>query len=172
MAEITMSIQEYEELKTQRDTAEARAAAMEAKAAAAELSDPDDIIVKLMDAIDAALPIIKFAAGNLDPRTVRGWPYPELETFAKTLDTLPGADIATKDTALEFRNFILEGQATEAERYSGDASKFGGNVTLTLVFADEQARSIFMDTNEITLPGGLGEIRRRYFVCSFEQAVH
>lgn len=173
MAEIKMTLQEYNDLINQRDEAIKRAAEAEKREAEVRLQGGDsDLTARLSDAVLAALPVVKFASGNLDPRTVRGWPYPELETFAEAIETLPGVDAPTKETALEFRNFVHEGQQVEAERYSGDAARFNGNVTLTLVFASDQERAAFMDSNKIPLPEDLSEVRKRFFVCSYKQAIH
>lgn len=168
MAEIKMSLEEYQEFIRQRDTALADAETAKQKLVEAQLHDPDGMVQQLLDAVNAALPVVKFATGNLDPRTVRGWPYASLEAISKALDVMPTTDPAYKELAAEFRSFVHEGQALEAERYSTDAAAFGGNATLTVVFKDEQTRDAFMDHNGLSLPESLSEMRRRYYVCAAE----
>jgi hypothetical protein len=123
MAEITMSMQEYKELESQRDTAREEAAELRKKLHNAEMTDPGERIPGLVRAIEASLPIVKFAVGNLAPETVRGWPYDELVAFAEELDKLPGADTRTREYALEFRNFVREAQDVERGRRERDAAK-------------------------------------------------
>jgi hypothetical protein len=167
MAQITMSLPEYQELTTQRDEARQHLADLKAKVANEQLSDPEGIIESLVSALHASLPIVKFAAGNLDPRTVRGWPYDALEHYAQVLDELPGADTVLRETALEFRNFIFEGRTVESERYSSDAARFDGNATLTMVFRTEKERDAFLVANGKMLPPK-NDARRRFYVCTFE----
>lgn len=121
MAEITMSLQEYEEIKTQRDEARHEMSELRKKLHDAEMRDPSERVPGLVRAVEAALPIIKFAVGNLAPETIRGWPYDELVAFAEELDRLPGADAAMREYALEFRNFAREAQSVEAGRRERDA---------------------------------------------------
>jgi hypothetical protein len=166
VAEIKMSIEEFQEFQRQRDVALERATDLEKRLEKAHLADPEGRIARVLEAFNAALPVVKFATGNLDPRTVRGWPYEQLETLSHVLDELPTADPAYKELALEFRNFIAEGRALEAERYSADAARFQGNTTLTVVFPDEAARDEFMRKNNIKMPKDVGEMRRRYYVCT------
>jgi hypothetical protein len=123
MAEITMSLQEYEEIKTQRDEARQEMAELRKKLHDAEMRDPSERVPGLVRAVEAALPVVKFAVGNLAPETVRGWPYDDLAAFAEELDKLPGADTRMQEYALEFRNFVREAQSIEADRRERDAKK-------------------------------------------------
>jgi hypothetical protein len=123
MAEVTMSLIEYQELQSQRDEARDRCAQLEKRIHEVEMTDPSDRIPPLVECVQAALPIVKFAVGNMAPETVRGWPYAELQAFAERLETMPGADTRIREYALEFRNFILEAKTVEAERVRMDEAR-------------------------------------------------
>lgn len=120
MAEITMSLPEYQELTSQRDDARREAAELRDQLRKAEMRDPEGRIPNLVLGMEAALSVIKFAVGNLAPETVRGWPYPDLLTFVDALEKLPGVGTETKEYALEFRNFVREARQIERERQARD----------------------------------------------------
>lgn len=118
MAEVTMSLQEYNDLIAQRDQARREYAELQERMCAT--ASQDSTTGDLLRCIQAAIPIITFAVGNLDPATVRGWPYGHLKTFAEGLEGLPGVDTRTKEYALDLRNFIYEARGIESERARRD----------------------------------------------------
>jgi len=118
MAEVTMSLQEYNDLLAQRDQARREYAELQEQIRTTASQDP--ATADLLKCVKAAIPVITFAVGNLDPATVRGWPYGALKTFAVGLDCLPGADTCMKEYALDLRNFIYEARGVESERARRD----------------------------------------------------
>jgi hypothetical protein len=122
-AEVTISLDDLDELRQARDKAERRAAEYKAQLLKEELDDPSGKVPKLVACIQAAMPIVQFAVANLDPSITRNWPYEELAKFAEVLDKMPGVDELTKEFALEFRNFAREIKRTESDRRSRDLNR-------------------------------------------------
>ncbi|GAF90560.1 unnamed protein product [marine sediment metagenome] len=149
MAEITMSMIEYQELQSRANDAQKRCTELEKRIHEVEMTDPEDRIPDLVACIKAALPIVEFAVGNLAPETVRGWPYDELLAFAGKLETMPGVDTRLKEYALGFRSFIREAQEVETTRGRMDNARAYGLTGPTEQAAPtEQAETV----EEVTKP--------------------
>jgi hypothetical protein len=114
-ATLTMPLDEYETLRRAVQEAEKENAALRAQLEKVNLS-ADDAVPKLATALNAALPIVQFAIANLDPDTVRGWPYETLRTLADTLQTVPGISAQTREAWIEFKKFASEAENRETER--------------------------------------------------------
>jgi hypothetical protein len=123
MAEIKMSLEEYQELTGQRDEAERARGEMAKKLADAEMADPTGRVPELVECIRAGLAVVKFAVGNLAPETVRGWPYADLKRFAEGVAKLPGADAFTEGAAHEFQSFINGAREIEELRRARDEQR-------------------------------------------------
>ena len=77
----------------------------------------------LLVTIHHTLDIVRFAVANLDPRTVKGWPWAAVAAFADDLEELPGADENTHDLAIELRAFAHECELLESTRRNRPADK-------------------------------------------------
>lgn len=83
---------------------------------AAEKVDPNDRVEMLVDTVLKSLPIVGFATGNLDPSTIRRWPWAELRAFATALETAPGLPYLPRELALELHAFANEAERVERGR--------------------------------------------------------
>lgn len=72
-------------------------------------------------ALERALAIVQFAVGNLDPRTVRGWPVEDVTALANLIEAAlpnyPHADVL----AITLREFA--GEAADVDRFRRDREK-------------------------------------------------
>lgn len=78
----------------------------------------DDATGRAREALEHALGIVQFAVGNLDPRTVRGWPIADVTALSNhieaALPNYPHADVL----AITLREFAKE--AAEVDRFRHD----------------------------------------------------
>jgi len=110
-----MSLEEFDSLRAQLSAAHEENGRLVNKLEAALQSDPADRVPPLIEALKAALPIIRFGVSNLDPRTITRWPYKELRAFADALEQAPlGPDIL--ECAIELRAFSDEIKLIELDR--------------------------------------------------------
>lgn len=116
MAEIKLSLEEYDALRARTHELQRQLNAAEAARDAALCADPTGLTQQLTQMILDVLPVAQFTVGNLDPRTVRGWPHAELHRFATTLKDLPGIPTLARETALEFIAFAYEARLIEESR--------------------------------------------------------
>jgi hypothetical protein len=116
VGKIELSLQEYDALRARARELQRQVNEAEAARDAALTQDPSGRIPILTSAILDAFEVVRFAVGNLDPRTVREWPYKELDRFANVLKDLPGAPPIPKETALEFIGFAYEARLLEEDR--------------------------------------------------------
>lgn len=116
MGKIELSLEEYDALRAKLRTMQKQVNDAEAARDAALTQDPSGLVPSLVNGMLDAFEIIRFAVGNLDPRTVRGWPYKNLDRFANRLKDLPGAPRIPKETALEFVAFAYEARLLEEDR--------------------------------------------------------
>lgn len=118
---VTITLADLNALKLQIAQANERSAKAEKETAAARLVDPSGRLPELLATIEAALPIVQFAVGNLDPTTVRGWPHKELAAFAKGLASL--SDREKDAIAEEFTTFAKLAGGLEEFRKERDKNK-------------------------------------------------
>lgn len=79
----------------------------------------DEMTRQFLDAFMATMPVVRFAVGNMDPMSFRGWPYKSLETVVQALKVLPGVDGDQKETAADLGLFARECKSWEDARESG-----------------------------------------------------
>jgi hypothetical protein len=116
VGKIELSLEEYDALRAKTRHLQKLVTDAEAARDAALTADPTGRIPTLTGAIIDAFEVIRFAVGNLDPRTVRDWPHKSLDRFANVLKDLPGASHIPKETALEFIGFAYEARMLEQDR--------------------------------------------------------
>ena len=116
MAEIKMSLDEYDALRAKHRTLQQQINEAEAARDAALTQDPSGRVPKLTTAMLDGFEVIRFAVSNLAPETVRNWPYLHLRRFANVLKDLPGAPAIARETALEFLLFAGEAERLEKDR--------------------------------------------------------
>lgn len=103
MAEITMTLQEYNAFHQARLNAEADAARLRQEVAEAKLADPE--VASLVVGLRAAREVMPFAMMFV-PRNK--WPLGALRTFADIYERMPGADANDQAVAIDFRDFVKE----------------------------------------------------------------
>ncbi len=117
-AEITMTLAEFDELREKLRAAHAEIGQLEGELEAAQAADPSGRVPVLIGALKAALPIVQFACGNLDPRTITRWPYPDVLQLATLLANAPGMPHNARELAVELRAFAQETQTIERDRHA------------------------------------------------------
>jgi len=121
MAEIKMSLEEYQELTNKLAAQNKAVSELEHELRRAESADVEGRVQSVIDAMNVLLPVLSFAVANLDPTTVRGWPYKNLREFAKSLTRLPGMTAIQKEMAVDLAAFANEAEYWENERKTRDS---------------------------------------------------
>jgi hypothetical protein len=117
-ATLSMTLADYEALKSARTKAEQELAAALKQIADARLVDPDGTITALTAFARDCLTIARFAVANLPPETIRGWPYAELLRISETLHVLPDFSTNDRDMALDLAAFARDCEQLELHRKS------------------------------------------------------
>lgn len=109
MAQITLSLEEYQILVDARKEAENKTASLQHALADLKLIASDPGTVKaLTDLARHALTLARFAVGNLPPESTRGWPVESLEIIGSLLPALPTFTVDDGDLGREFHSFAQE----------------------------------------------------------------
>jgi hypothetical protein len=88
---VTMKLGDYQRLDRDIQTHKAEVSRLSRELETAKIDgDVDGLARKYLEAFMAAMPIVRFAVGNMDPMSFRGWPYKELEKVIVALKNLPG----------------------------------------------------------------------------------
>ncbi len=107
-ATVSMSIRDFRAAENEIDSLRAENVDLR-KNGVAVTSDPTlDPVRDLRALLDAALPVIQLAVGNLDPATVIGWPHNDLVTVADLIERIYPGDVNLQSLAIEFRTFAHE----------------------------------------------------------------
>jgi hypothetical protein len=118
-AEIKMPLSEYDAMRRKVEKLESELRDAHSQYAEARLGDADSEVRRYRDAFEAAMRVARFGIGNLNPLTVRGWPYQALFTLAEHLDKLPGLSAFEREGAGEIRLFANECKRWEDARAQG-----------------------------------------------------
>jgi hypothetical protein len=118
---INMPLSEWQEMQSKLARAQKENGELERKARDLERSDPTGRIDRLVEALDDALEIARYAVANLDPATVRGWPFKTLRALGERLRDIPGATADHTQIGAEFVSFSHEAETLENERVERDA---------------------------------------------------
>jgi len=124
-SKVEVSLKALDELRDEAHRSAARIQALEREVVAAKLEDKSGRVPALMVALRAAVEVVQFAVGNLDPTTVRGWPYEALGTIADALEQIPGLqeDPNMRSLAGELRHFAGIAAGLEEFRKERDAKR-------------------------------------------------
>jgi hypothetical protein len=111
MAQITMSLDEWNQHLAEKAALAVDAAKANAHAAGARLTNLDEAgfqAARLDHIVRSALTIVRFAVGNLPAETTPNWPIAALDEVIKNLDALPtfGSDDVTLQ--IELRTLLAE----------------------------------------------------------------
>lgn len=118
-ANVTIALDELDNLRAQVQKAGDEAAALRAQLQKAERSSEDARVDHLFQLVEALIPCVQFAVGNLDVETVRNWPHPDLAKAAKLLEHAPGLPGNLKELHIEWGVFAREAAKIEDERRRG-----------------------------------------------------
>lgn len=118
-ATVTMKYGEVNKLQTDIREAHSRIAELEQQVVDAKLGDHSSLANEYLEAFQEAMPIVRFAVGNLHPLTARGWPFQNLFNVADKLRDLPGISSTEKETAGDLRNFAEDAKRWEKARDEG-----------------------------------------------------
>ena len=117
MAEITMTLDEYEELKRARVRAENETAQLQNELIKAKRGGGDaERFAALEQLTVAALAVVRFGVANLPPETTRRWPTRALRAVADQIHMLPDFGPDERDLQAELRSFADECDTLEAKR--------------------------------------------------------
>ncbi len=105
-ATVTMCIRDFRATEAEIDRL--RAEASDLRKTPVQSAEPSLLFQEFRELLDAALPIIQLAVGQLDPATVQGWPYVELERIAGMIVNVYPDDANLQSLAIEFRTFAAE----------------------------------------------------------------
>jgi hypothetical protein len=124
-AKVEISLSNLDDLRNDIRKAQARVADLEKQLVDAQLQDASGLVPKLVEALKSANTVVQFAVGNLDPTTVRGWPYEALRTIADTITAIPGLrdDADMRSLVEEYRNFAGVAAGLEEFRRKRDAER-------------------------------------------------
>ena len=102
---VTVKLSDYDKLRDQLRDAQGKHHELEKQLVAAKLVDADGsgVAKQLYDGFHAAIKIVQFAVGNLDPQAVRGWPYTALIEVADAIEKIPGIDRHVSELPGELR---------------------------------------------------------------------
>jgi hypothetical protein len=124
-SKVEISLSALDELREGVRTSKEQIAQLQKALRTAQLEDKSGRIPELMRALHAAIEVVQFAVGNLDPTTVRGWPYEALRTLADVLEQTPGLqeDANMRSLAGELRHFAGVAASLEEFRKKRDAER-------------------------------------------------
>lgn len=120
---LSIKLADYDALRDQVKNADHRVAevrkevdALTQQLAAAKVADPSNVIQGYRSIIDDLVMVLQFAVANLDPMTVRGWPYPSLRAVATKVETLPGLAPYNVELPIPLREFSYSAEYYEEVR--------------------------------------------------------
>jgi hypothetical protein len=85
----------------------------------AKLGTSDSLCREYHKAFLDAMPVVRFAVGNMDPMSFRGWPHRSLTSIAAALSSLPGVDADQQETAGDLKIFASDCAMWEGYRAQG-----------------------------------------------------
>lgn len=118
-AVVTLKYSELNKLQSDLRDANARILEMEKEVEEAKLGDHGGVARQYQEAFSDAMQVVRFAVGNLEPLTVRGWPYKNLFEIVGHLRALPGLDFDSEETSGDLKLFAEECKRWEIARDEG-----------------------------------------------------
>jgi len=132
-ATVTLTLGQLQELQTKIVALEKEIADARRTIDSGRLGDPESSARALSTTLTDSLAVVRFAVANLDPLTVRGWPYDELRRVGAAIATLPGVSDFVRElsnTLVEFANRAegweqARAEGKEQERLASENSRKG-----------------------------------------------
>lgn len=118
-AVVTLKLSEVNKLQSDLGDANLRIAEMAKEVEEARLGDHAGVTRQYQKAFSDAMQVVRFAVGNLEPLTVRGWPYKNLFAIVEHLRALPGLDFDYEETSGDLKLFAEECKRWEIARDEG-----------------------------------------------------
>lgn len=118
-AKVEVTLADIDTLRSRVKESEKRAVAAERALAKSKIDGDDGTGRAYFNAFHDAMKIAQFVIGNLEPRTVRGWPYERVYKVAQVIRALPGVDPDLIDIATDLRMFADEAKRWEDARAKG-----------------------------------------------------
>jgi hypothetical protein len=120
---VAITLGDLDKMRAENGLCLARIQELERQLVEAKMADPTGTIANLRAVIQHAIPIVQFATGNLEPSTVRGWPYAALSAFAEAIAKMPDADTPILESAQDLRTFAKVAAGYEEFRRERDAKR-------------------------------------------------
>lgn len=122
MAEVTLTLREYQELERKAHDAQELVYKLEAdlREVSKKTFDPIGTVHELVEKVRI---ITSFAVAHLDPASIRDWPHEALRDVGELLRTLPGANQHELELAGEFSSFAKEAAKFETRRAASAISQ-------------------------------------------------
>jgi len=108
-ATVTMTIDDFRKAEAELDSLREQVKALSMRPVTSNTVTD----ARLTAAFSSAMEVVRFAVGNLNPESYRGWPTEALEQLAQAIDELYPDDPNWQSTAIAFRE--LAGDAIEAD---------------------------------------------------------
>jgi hypothetical protein len=153
-AQVTLSLDDLDSLRQEVFAARVRTEKLMREVETAKAGDPNGLIPDLCQTIRAAIKVVQFAVGNLDPSTVCGWPHQDLVQFLDGIVKMPVPDedssirIGMQEMARDMQHFARTAAQYEEYRKQrvaiavpASASDFGPK-TIESQAAHEQRREV------------------------------
>lgn len=119
---VNVPLSTYDKLRDERKELQTKVYELEKQLAAVQLGD-GEVARQLHSAFHAAIKIVQFAVGNLDPSTVAGWPHEALAAVAAAIETIPGIDRHAAELPPELKHFAGVAKGYEEWRRERDKNK-------------------------------------------------
>lgn len=118
-ATVSVKLEDIQNLQDSVKALTAEVGSLQEQLTNAKLDAGGDATRQFHAAFLDAMEIVRFAIGNLDPLTVRGWPYQRLAMIAAALKILPGIGGDQVDTANDLGHFARKCEEWEKARAQG-----------------------------------------------------
>ena len=102
---VTVKLSDFDKLRDQLREAQNKNYELDKQLTAAKLVDVDGsgVTKQLLDGFHAAVKVVQFAVGNLDPQATAGWPHKALVDIADAIEKIPGIDQHVREMPGELR---------------------------------------------------------------------
>jgi hypothetical protein len=120
-AQVTLSLDDLDSLRQEIFASSARVEKLTQQIEAMKYNDSSGLVPDLCQTIRAAIKVVQFAVGNLDPSIVRGWPHQDLAKFIEGIERMPIPDedasvrIGMREMAHDMKSFVRT--AAQYEEY-------------------------------------------------------
>jgi hypothetical protein len=120
---VTVKLSDFDRLRDQLREAQNKNYTLEKQLHEALIADPSGVGKVLFDGFHAAIKIVQFAVGNLDPQATIGWPHRALVDVANAIEKIPGVDIHVSEMPGELRHTAQIAAGYEEYRKERDKNR-------------------------------------------------